>query len=429
VRKVVRVIVIGAGLAGLSAAWYLREGGAEVALLERESGPGLECSFANGALQHPSMAEPWNSPGVLGILLRSLGRSESQMLVRLGALPKLLGWGVRFLRESRAQRFLANTEKNVRLALYSAQLMQDLEASAALDCGAYRRGSLQVFRSERVAADTRIWVRKLAAFGLAHRWLTTDQLVEEEPALEPVATALVGALFMPHDAGGDAYRYCCAMAAQLLSRQVELHYGVSCEPLKLDKRGRAAVIDSTGRPWPADVIVLAAGSYSAALVRRIGIALPLQPVKGYSITVPQRREAITPRIPVIDAVLHAAAVPLAAGGLRVAGTAEFAGFDRRVDPKRVANIFALCERLYPQLTCGLAPSQIAPWAGLRSMCADGVPLLGATPIPNLYLNTGHGHLGWTLATGSARLVADQVLGRRCDIESAPYELARFARSS
>ena len=392
-----RVIVIGAGLAGLTAAWYLRAGGAHVALLERESGPGLGCSFANAGLQHPSMAEPWNSPGVLGILLRSLGRPDSQMVVRLGVLPQLVGWGMRFVRESGAQRFFTNTGKNVRLALYSAGLMQELNASTDLYFGAYRCGSLQVFRNARVAASTLGWVRKLAAFGLEHRWLTVDQLVQEEPALKPIARALVGALFMPHDVGGDAYRYCCGMAAQLQARDVELHYGVSCKPLALNKCGRAEVIDSTGRPWPADVIVLAAGSYSAALARRIGIVLPLQPVKGYSITVPQRLDATTPRIPVIDAMQHAAAVPLAAGGLRVAGTAEFAGFDRRIDSKRAANIFALCARLYPEHTRGLALAQVAPWAGLRPMCPDGVPLLGATPIPNLYLNTGHGHLGYALA--------------------------------
>lgn len=423
-----RVIVIGAGIAGLSVAWFLREAGAEVAVLERKEGPGLECSFANAALQHPSMAEPWNSPGVLGVLLRNLGGSDAQMLVRLGVLPQLLGWGLRFVRESRAERFLANTGKNVRLALYSADLMERLRKSVWLDYGAYRRGSLQVFRNERVAAGTLAWVRKLSAFGLEHRLLTVEELLAEEPALEPIAGALVGALAMPHDCGGDAYRYCCAMAAQLQRQNVSLHYGVSCQPLSLNRNGRAEAIDSTGRRWMADRIVLAAGSDSGNLARRIGIALPLQPVKGYSVTVPLRRDVAVPRIPVIDTVLHAAAVPLAAGGLRVAGTAEFAGFDRRIDPRRIANILALCARLYPEHIRDLVPAQIAPWAGLRPMCADGVPLLGATLIPNLFLNTGHGHLGWTLAAGSARLVADQVLGGVCGIDPAPYALSRFTRS-
>jgi D-amino-acid dehydrogenase len=422
-----RVVVVGAGIAGLSVSWYLRERGADVALLEREAGPGLECSYANAALQHPSMAEPWNSPGVLGVLLRNLGRSDSQMLVRLRALPELFGWGLSFIRESGAERYFANTGKNVRLALYSAGLMERLRKSAGIEYGAYARGSLQVMRHKRVAAETLAWVRKLAAFGLEHRWLTVDELVTEEPALAPIAGDLVGAIQMPHDTGGDAYRYCVALATQLQARDVQLHYGVSCRPLSLDGRGRAQITDRAGHEWRADAIVLAAGSYSVALARGLGLRLPMRPVKGYSITVPARPGVTAPRIPVIDPLLHAAAVPLAAGGLRVAGTAEFAGFNRQLDPKRVANVFALCERLYPEHTRGLSAEQAAPWTGLRPMCADGVPLLGATAVPNLFLNTGHGHLGWTLAAGSARLVADQMLGSPTEIDPAPYALARYTR--
>lgn len=247
-----RVIVIGAGLAGLSVAWSLRERGADVAVLERNAGPGLECSFANAALQHPSMAEPWNSPGVLALLLRNLGRSDSHMLIRLGVLPQLIGWGARFIRESRAERHFANTGKNVLLARYSAGLMGDLRERASLEYGAYMRGSLQVFRNDRVAASTLAWVRRLAAFGLEHRTLTVAQLVAEEPALGPIAGALVGGMHMPHDAGGDAYRYCCAMAAQLQKRDVQLHYGVRCHCLSLSATGVAQVADSSGRRWHTD---------------------------------------------------------------------------------------------------------------------------------------------------------------------------------
>lgn len=421
-----RVIVIGAGLAGLSVAWYLREHGADVAVLEHHAGPGLECSFANAALQHPSMAEPWNSPGVLGLLLRNLGRSDSHMLIRLGALPNLLGWGTRFIRESRVDRHLANTAKNVRLARYSAALMEDLRDRASLDYGAYERGSLQVFRNDRIAASTLTWIRRLSQFGVEHRTLTVAQLVAQEPALGPIAGDLVGGVHMPHDTGGDAYRYCCALADQLQKRDVQLHYGVHCQPLTLKAAGLAQIVDRSGREWRTDAVVLAAGSYSAALARSLGLDLPVQPVKGYSITAPRTHDAVAPRVPVIDPVLHMAAVPLEAGGLRVAGTAEFAGYNRDIEPKRVANIFGLLERLYPNYARGLRPSDLVSWAGLRPMSADGVPLLGPTPIRNLFLNTGHGHLGWTLAAGSACLVADQIMGRSPDIDPAPYGLARFS---
>jgi D-amino-acid dehydrogenase len=421
-----RVIVLGAGLAGLSVAWYLREAGAEVSVLECNAGPGLGCSFANAALMHPSMAEPWNSPKVLSVLLRSLGRADSHMLIRPSALPGLIGWGLRFIRESRPEKYLANTRKNVLLARYSLDLMAQLRSRFALEYGGYCRGSLQVFRSQELAATTLAWVRRLADFGLQHRTLTVAELVAEEPALGPIAEALVGGIHMPHDEGGDAHRYCCAMAAQLQKSEVQIHYGIRVAPLSVDAAGLACVTDTSGRIWHSDAIVLAAATSSTRLARGFKFALPIRPVKGYSITAPRIAGAVAPRTPVIDPQLHMAAVPLAAGGLRVAGTAEFAGYDRGIDPDRVANIYSLLRQLYPQYAQGLSALQLAPWAGLRPMCPDGVPLLGPTPIRNLFLNTGHGHLGWTLAAGSARVVADLVLRRRPEIDSEPYALARFS---
>ena len=419
------ILVLGAGLAGVTVAWYLREAGAEVIVLERNPGPGLECSYANAALLHPSMAEPWNSPKVLGVLLRSLGRADSHMLIRPSALPSLIGWGLRFVRQSKPELYLANTKKNVLLARYSLALSATLRQRAALEYGSYARGSLQIFRSAELAASSLAWMQQLSEFGVQHRTLSVAELLAQEPALGPVADALVGGIHVPHDEGGDAYRYCCALATQLQERGVQIHYDTACRALTTSAEGLVDVTDVSGRRWECDAVVLAAGIDSARLARGVGLALPIRPVKGYSITAPHRAD-VAPRMPVIDAQLHLAAVPLAAGGLRVAGTAEFAGYDRTINPKRIANIFALLTRLYPEYARRLAGAQLAPWAGLRPMCPDGVPLLGRTAIKNLFLNTGHGHLGWTLAAGSARLVSDVVLGRNPEIDPQPYELARFS---
>jgi D-amino-acid dehydrogenase len=349
------------------------------------------------------------------------------MLLRPSALPSLIGWGFRFIRESRPDLYLANTRKNVLLARYSIALMAQLRRDADIEYGAYARGSLQVFRSEELAVSTLAWVRRLGEFGLQHRTLSVAELVAVEPALAPIAAALIGGIHMPHDEGGDAHRYCCAMAGQLQKRDVQIHYGIHCRPLSMDAKRMACVADSSGRRWDADTVVLAAGTDSARLARSVGLALPVRPVKGYSITAPLCAGALAPRVPVVDPHLHVAAVPLAAGGLRVAGTAEFAGYNRDLMASRITNIFSLLKQLYPEYARSVTVSQLAPWTGLRPMCPDGVPLLGPTPIRNLFLNTGHGHLGWTLAAASARVVSDLAFGRCPEIDPAPYGLARFSR--
>lgn len=419
------VIVIGAGLAGLSVAWYLCEAGARVTVLERNASPGTETSFANGGLLHPSMVEPWNSPGVLRFLLRNIGRADSPMLLRLRVLPSLLGWGVRFIRASGADCFLANTRKNLVLARYSIELMKELRDAAGLKYDAYARGSLQVFRNDEIARSTIEWVRQLADYGLDYRLQSVEELVALEPALAPIAASLVGAIHYPRDEGGDAHLFCREMAARLQARDVAIRYEVGCQRLLREGRDEAVVVDSLGQRLQADAVVLAAGSISPVLAKHVGLALPIRPVKGYSITMPRTGESLAPHIPVTDPVLHIGVVPVGEDRIRLAGTAEFAGYDRTIEPARIDNLFQLLKRIYPRYASKLGAGDITPWAGLRPMSADGVPLLGRTRVRNLFLNTGHGQLGWTLAAGSGRLVADQILNRKPEIDPAPYALARF----
>jgi D-amino-acid dehydrogenase len=421
------VIVIGAGLAGLSVAWYLREGGAAVTLLERNASAGMETSFANGGLLHPSMVEPWNSPGVLGFLLRNIGRADAPMLVRLRVLPGLLGWGARFIRASRADSFLATTRRNLMLARYSVELMGELRNVAALKYGAYARGSLQVFRTDQVARTTLEWVRQLADDGLDYRLLSAHELIALEPALAPIADSLVGAIHYPRDEGGDAHLFCRQLAARLQERGVAIRYDVGCKTLVREGRDEVVVVDSLGQRLKADAVVLATGSISPLLAKSIGLALPICPVKGYSITMPRTEGALAPHVPVTDPVLHIAVVPVGEDRIRLAGTAEFAGYDGKIDPPRISNLVQLLKRIYPHYAQELRSSDIAPWAGLRPMSADGMPLLGRTRIRNLFLNTGHGQLGWTMAAGSGRLVADVILNRKPEIDPSPYALARFRR--
>jgi D-amino-acid dehydrogenase len=219
--------------------------------------------------------------------------------------------------------------------------------------------------------------------------------------------------------------YCVGLAARLQQRGVTVRYGVTCQSLVKVSRNEVAMVDTRGQSWKADAIVLATGSASPLLARSIGLALPIRPVKGYSITMPRPADDAAPNIPVTDPGLHIAVVPVGKDRIRLAGTAEFAGYNHEIAPPRITNLVRLLERIYPHYARRIGASNIVPWAGLRPMSADGVPLLGRTSIRNLFLNTGHGQLGWTLAAGSGRLVADEILGRKPAVDPAPYALARF----
>jgi D-amino-acid dehydrogenase len=303
--------------------------------------------------------------------------------------------------------------------------MAQLRDRSGLQYDAYARGSLQVFRHRRVAESTLAWVRQLADYGLNYRLLNLQELVALEPALGPIAGSLVGAIYYPGDEGGDAHLYCEALAARLQQRNVRFRYGITCKTLVKVSRDEVAMVDTLGQSWKADAIVLAAGSASPLLAGSVGLALPIRPVKGYSITMPRPADDAAPNIPVTDPGLHIAVVPVGKDRIRLAGTAEFAGYNREIAPPRITNLIRLLERIYPHYARRIGASSIVPWAGLRPMSADGVPLLGRTPIRNLFLNTGHGQLGWTMAAGSARLVADEILGRKPAFDAEPYALARF----
>jgi D-amino-acid dehydrogenase len=415
--------IVGAGLAGLTAAHWLREGGAQVSVFERRSGPGEETSSRNGSLQHPSHAEPWNSPGVLGRLWRNLGNEDAAMLVRLRALPGSMGWGLRFLRESSPRRYFANASANLRLARYSVAQMAHFRA-LGLEYDHRIAGTLVVFREREALGRLRAWAERLAAQGLEFQQLEVDAAVAHEPALAAVAATLVGAVHYPGDERGDPRKFCAALAQHLAARGVRQHYGFGVGRIERDGTRVRALVSAAGERHALDAVVLCAASCSAVLARPLGLELPVRPVKGYSITLP--RALAAPRVAVTDPALHVGVVPVGDDRVRVAGTAEFCGFDLTIAPRRVANLMRLLERLYPDYARALPAGAAEPWVGLRPMCADGVALIGATKVEGLWLHTGHGQLGWTVCPGSGRVLADLMLARRPDIDPAPYAPARFA---
>ncbi|HKE45399.1 MAG TPA: D-amino acid dehydrogenase [Steroidobacteraceae bacterium] len=417
------VIVIGSGLIGISTAWALRERGAEVTVLERAEGPARETSFANGALLTPSMADPWNSPGVFWRLLHWVGREDSPMLLRPRALPSLARWGLQFIRYSSRQHYRHNTLLNAQLAVYSLRALQELRQQVRLDYASGTLGTMRLFR-ERADLDAALeMVEWLAQHGVHSRTLDRDATLGMEPALEPIAGQLAGGIHYPDDEHGDAFRFCEDLARHATERGVRFHYATRVERLEARERRITRVVGES-QSWEADAVVVAAGSYSPQLVANLGIRVPVQPVKGYSITVPLDGVRPAPRMPLLDDSLHAVAVPLA-DRMRLAGTAEFAGFDRTVTPARLENLRFFLRQTYPQIARTASGAGTTSWAGLRPMSCDGVPIIGATALENLFLNTGHGPLGWTMCVGSGRALADLMLGARPEIDLAPYSLQRF----
>lgn len=421
--RVMKIVIIGSGLIGVTSAYLLRRRGHEVTVIERREGPGQETSFANGAFLSPSMPEPWNAPGCWRVLLASLGRSDAPLQLRLRALPSLARWGLEFLRNSQLELYQRNTVSNLRMALHSMEVLQSLRNETLIEYDRKSAGAVKIFRSSAALAAARSAASRLSRDGLIYRTLSPQETVRVEPGLLPIASQLKGGIYYAGDEVGDAYRFCSRLGECARAEGVEFAFGTTVSALEVRSRTIAAVRTRDGRRLIADQYVLAAGSYTASLAGSLGLRLPVKPAKGYSVTFRWRERSSGLRVPIIDDDLHAAIVPLG-GALRVAGTAEFAGFDLALRPERVRNLVNLAHRVLPSLD--LAAADAKPWCGLRPMSADGVPIIGPTQIPNLWVSTGHGHLGWTMAAGSAELLADLMCGEPPALDPSPYAPSRFA---
>jgi D-amino-acid dehydrogenase len=393
-------------------------------VVDRQAGPGRETSFANGGLLTPSMAEPWNAPGCWRVLLASLARSDSALQLRLRALPSLLNWGVSFLRNSRLAAFERSALANLRLARYSLRVLDSLRQHTGIAYGQAARGSLRIFRNPIKLDEACAVAIARASEGLTFRRLSAVETIELEPALTPIADQLAGALHYHADEIGDAYQFCLALADYVRQMGVAFHFEAPVSSLEVSADQLVGARTERKR-FVADKYVIAAGSYSTPLLRRAGVHLPVQPVKGYSMTIDGLRNRHPLRIPVVDDELHAVVVPLESA-VRVAGTAEFAGYDRTIPVKRIRNLEKLLREVLPQAQ--FDPASVSRWCGLRPMAADGVPIIGGTPISNLFVNTGHGHLGWTTAAGSAQLLSDLMCGVAPAIDSTSVALERFTVS-
>jgi len=420
----VKVIVIGAGLLGVSSAFFLNRAGCEVTVIERNEACALEASYANGGLLTPSMSDPWNAPGIFWNLLRWLGREDSPFLLRPRALPTMIGWGLTFLRNSGRERFVSNTLKNLRLGNYNMGVLRALRAELKIEYLCDTGGTMKLFRDSASMEEAESSATLLSDNGVTVIPLDVDAVVEKEPALAPVADDLAGAHFFPDDETGDARQFTEALAACAREQGVSFRHDAEVTGVESTDNGVSVAIGSEN--LHADACVIAAGSYSLQVARMAGMNIPLRPVKGYSITL-DPGDWQGPRTAIVDDSLHAGVTPLGSE-IRVAGTAEFAGYDLNVTPGRIDNLFRALKRVYPECP-EVSRDRVLAWAGLRPVCVDGVPLIGATKVPGVFLNTGHGHLGWTLAVGSGKALAHIMTGQECTLDMADYAPARFNKKA
>lgn len=417
-----QILVIGGGLLGLASALALLEAGFGVTVIEKESDVGRGASFANGATLTPSMSDPWNFPGVHRTLIRSLFQPASPVTLRPWALPSLVAWGIRFLANSAPAKHRAATRQNFRLARYSLRETQRLQDRFDLDLGSRKRGVLRLFRNAGDMAAPLAIAEMLAPEGLDYEVLDAGGVLAVEPQLSGIREQIAGAIHYPADETGDAHLFCQALKRTIRRLGGEILCGT--EVCGIQRRGsRVTGVALADGDLPAERIVVAAAHASPSLLRGAGLRLPVRPVKGYSITINAAELGSLPTVPVVDETLHGLITPLE-GRLRIAGTAEFTGPDTRLRPERIAGLLSLLDQLYPDIRKRVRDGAISPWAGLRPMSADGRPFIGETGIGGLYLNTGHGHLGWTMAAGSAKLLADLLTGNVPAIEPTPFRATR-----
>jgi D-amino-acid dehydrogenase len=408
----VKVLVLGAGVVGVASAWYLAQAGHEVTVLDRNAAAGMETSFANGGQISASHAEPWAKPSVVPKILRWLGREDAPLLFRPRADWAQWAWGMRFLAECAPGRFERNCRALAGLAAYSRDSLRALRESLGIAYDHLARGILHFATNAedfQVLAQSAEAVR---ALGVERRVLSASECLALEPALRESRDAVAGGVYTPQDESGDARLFTEELARLASQCGVAFRFNSSIQGIET-LGGEVTALRLKEGEAKADAYVVCLGSYSPLVLRPLGIRIPVYPLKGYSITLalgPAERGA-APSVSLTDEA-HKIVISRLGDRLRAAGTAELTGYDTSINPVRCAAIAARVRELFPGLG-GITTHE--RWTGLRPATPNNVPIIGRTRLRNLYVNTGHGTLGWTLACGSGRALADLVSGREPEV--------------
>lgn len=408
-----KIVVLGAGVVGVASAWYLARTGHEVTLVDRQAEPGRETSFANGGQVAAGHAEPWASPAVLPKVLRWLGREDAPLLFRPRADREQWRWALRFALECLPGRFARNSRQLAGLARYSRDCLGALREETGIEYHRVARGILH-FCTEPAAFEALAkQAQDARRLGIEREIKSAAECHDLEPALRASQARVVGGVYSPRDESGDAHEFTVGLARLAEQKGVRFLRESTVQALEVEGGRVSAVRAAGGERLQADAFVVALGSYSARLLAPLGIAIPVYPLKGYSVTLtlPDEVAAHAPTVSLTDDA-HKLVISRFGARLRCAGTAELTGYDTAINKPRCEAIVRRLRELFPALARAGAGEF---WAGLRPATPGNVPVIGRTRLANLYLNTGHGTLGWTLAAGSGRALADLIAGRRPDV--------------
>ncbi|MEA3082701.1 MAG: D-amino-acid dehydrogenase [Paraburkholderia sp.] len=414
-----RVVVLGSGVVGVTSAYYLARAGHEVTVIDREAGPALETSFANAGQISPGYASPWAAPGVPLKAVKWIFQKHAPLAIRLDGTQFQLQWMWQMLQNCTSSRYAVNKGRMVRLAEYSRDCLQALRAETGIQYEGRTGGTLQVFRTQQQFDGAAKDIAVLQEANVPYELLSPAELAHAEPALAAVSHKLTGGLRLPGDETGDCQMFTTRLAGLAEQLGVKFRYNTPIDALAM-AGDRIAGVQCGDELVRADSFVVALGSYSTQFLSGL-VKIPVYPLKGYSITAPIVNEASAPVSTVLDET-YKIAITRFDDRIRVGGMAEIVGFDKSLRQARRETLELCVNDLFPG---GGDTSKATFWTGLRPMTPDGTPIVGRTPVANLFLNTGHGTLGWTMSCGSGQLLADVMSGKQPAIKADDLSVHRY----
>lgn len=417
-----KVIVLGAGVIGTTTAFYLARAGAQVTVIDRQPCVANETSFANAGQVSPGYSTPWAAPGIPLKAFKWMFQRHAPLAIRLDGSLWQLKWMASMLGQCSNERYAINKERMMRVAEYSRHCLDALRQDTGIAYEQRTRGTVQLFRTQAQVDAVERDIEVLKELGVPYELLSASELKLAEPALAYANTPLAGGLRLPSDETGDCHMFTTKLAQMAQDLGVEFLYNTPIDDIQ-HANGSIQGVRCGPQVYKADRYVVALGSYSRGLLSSLGFKIPVYPVKGYSLTIPLVDPSRAPQSTVLDET-YKVAVTRFDQRIRVGGMAELGGFDLNLNPRRRETLEKVVTDLFP----GGDLKQASFWTGLRPMTPDSTPIIGATSVNNLYLNTGHGTLGWTMACGSSKLVADQIMGQRPEISTEGLDISRYIRS-